>query len=413
MGEDKSGAGGFYFDPWEFYNAGIFKGMSMLVLGAVGEGKSSLVKSFVSRQVLIGRKALVMSDRKGEWSIVSAYHAGKTIRVGSGEETRINPLDEGNRPSKDGSGKPMTNKKWAEIVADRRFALLRAIAEILMNRELNPTERLVLGQALNLGLAAARAENRKPIIPDVVVGLEKLRSQHVEEYLRQRHEAAAILHDSFLSLVSTEDGAASDISGMFDGESTVDFDVTAPIVTFDTSGLESLSKEARKIAHACIQTWAEAAITSNDFGKRIVVYEEGLEVIDDIGSLNRMTVQYKLARHYGIFNILVLHKLGDLNLAGDEGSKARASAFSLLGDSPVRVLYRQEAEEEELVKKTFGLSHREWEKVASFSSGRGLWKLGNHAFEVQNTMTAPERPVFDTNKSMRVSRDQEQVRAAV
>lgn len=410
MGEDKSGAGGFFFDPWEYYNAGVVKGMAMALFGAVGQGKSTLVKAFTSRQVQIGRRASVMSDRKGEWDIVAAYLGGKTIHIGSGQDTRINPLDEGNRPSKDTKGAPMSDRKWAKMVRQRRFALLRAIAEILKGDTLDSTERLVLSDALATAVSVAEKDKRTPIIPDVVDALDRMRREGVEEYLQERKVAIASMHDTFLGLVSSDaagGGANSenDISGMFDGESTVQFDVTAPIVTFNTSGLEGLSPEARKIAHACIQTWAEAAITSNDFGKRLVIYEEGLEVLDDIGSLNRMIVQYKLARHYGIFNILVLHKLTDLNLAGDEGSKARAAAFSLLGDSPIRVIYRQEAEEEQLVREKLGLTAREWEKVSGFASGRGLWKLGDHSFEVQNTMTAPEKPVFDTNKSMGVARE--------
>lgn len=412
LGEDKSGAGGFFFDPWEFYNAGVFKGMAMTVFGVVGQGKSTLVKSFTSRQVQIGRRASVMSDRKGEWDIVAAYLGGVTIRIGSGQDTRINPLDEGNRPSKDTNGAPMTDEKWAKMVRQRRFALLRAIAEILKGDSLDSTERLVLSSALATAVQLAESQGRVPIIPDVVDALDRMRREGMEEHLKERKVAIATMHDTFLGLVSAglgsgiEANAENDISGMFDGESTVQFDVTAPIVTFNTSGLEGLSSEARKIAHACIQTWAEAAITSNDFGKRLVIYEEGLEVLDDIGSLNRMIVQYKLARHYGIFNILVLHKLTDLNLAGDEGSKARAAAFSLLGDSPIRVIYRQEAEEEKLVREKLGLTAREWQKVSGFSSGRGLWKLGDHSFEVQNTMTAPERPVFDTNKSMGIAREE-------
>lgn len=407
IGQDRSGAGGFFFDPWELYAQGVIKGMNMAVFGSLGVGKSSLIKSFTSRQVLLGRKAVVMSDRKNEWEIVTKYLGGKSIGIGTGYNNRINPLDEGNRPSLDPDGNPMTDEKWKSMVRTQRSTLLTSIAEIIKKKELTEAEKLVLGAALDKAVKVATGQGRVPIIPDVVQVLNDMREEGFSEKMKSRENAVASMHDTFSLMVSSdvgEESFSSELSGLFDGESTVKFDVTAPIMAFNTSALVGLSDVAAKIAHACIQSWAEAAITSNDFGKRLVIYEEGLEMLEDIGSINRMVRQYKLARHYGIFNILILHKITDLDVAGDVGSQARAAALSLLGDSEIRIFYRQEDEQQELLKTQFGITHQEWKKISSFPTGVGLWKLGKHSFEVENTLTQSEIPIFDTNKSMAVSR---------
>lgn len=395
LGSDETGGGAFYFDPWELYAAGILQGTSMVILGSVGTGKSTCVKSIVTRLVLAGRRAVIMTDKKGEWAIVSAFVGGLTIAVGTDSDTVINPLDEGNRPSTDAEGRELTDQKWAKMVRARRLSLLGSIVGILDGKKMKSSQKKVMRICLDAAVAHAAAEGRVPVMPDVMHALEDL-PQEVQEKKRLRRAAGALLD----TLSQLTDG---DLVGMFDGESTVRFDATAPMVVFNTQGLDSLSEEGRKIAYACTQSWAESMITSRDFGQRAVVYEEGLDAISDAGSLSRMVTQVKLARAYGIFNILVLHKLGDLDMAGDVGSKTRAQALSLLGDSDIRVIYHQNPDQHRLTQDTLGLTSREIEKVGKFGEGVGLWKLGEHTRVVRNTVTKPEKPVFDTNAGMNVT----------
>ncbi len=49
-----------------------------------------------------------------------------------------------------------------------------------------------------------------------------------------------------------------------------------------------------------------------------------------------------MARHYGIANMLISHKLTDLDNVGDQGSAMRALASSLLANAETRIVYRQE-----------------------------------------------------------------------
>ena len=61
IGRDRLG-GSFCYDPWELYPdrrrgyAGILTGPNMLVAGMLGRRKSSLVKTYLKRQEVFGRK---------------------------------------------------------------------------------------------------------------------------------------------------------------------------------------------------------------------------------------------------------------------------------------------------------------------------------------------------------------------
>src|SRR5699024_12865835 len=88
--------------------------------------------------------------------------------------------------------------------------------------------------------------------------------------------------------------------------------------------------------------WTEAMVTTSDAGQRIVVYEEGWDNISSEADLQRMVEAWKLARAYGIFNILIMHKIADLDMAVDHGSQMAAMSRSLLTDTDIKISDRQD-----------------------------------------------------------------------
>lgn len=60
--------------------------------------------------------------------------------------------------------------------------------------------------------------------------------------------------------------------------------------------------------------------------------------------LKRMDAHWRLARH-GIANMLIFHKLTDLENVGDQGSAMRSLANSLLANAETRIIYRQESDQ--------------------------------------------------------------------
>lgn len=389
IGEDVYGGGAFVFDPWELYRDKVITGMSMILAGSVGSGKSTCAKSVVCRLVKLGRKALILADRKGEWDIVASFLGGHTIKVGPGQPDRVNPLDEGIRPSVTPDGEPLTDLRWAAMVRARRLNLLQTIGEILLDRRVQGAEHTALSTALDQSVEAA---STVPTLPDFIDQLKSMSlAPEASVSVSVAGAAERLLH-------AYSRCTQGDLRGMFDGETTANFDPDLPIITVNTKALTGASREARKIAYACTGSWAESMVTNSDSGQRLCVYEEGWDSVSDEASLTRMMEAWKLARDYGIFNILIIHKLGDLDIAGDAGSKMAAMARSLLGDTTVKVIYRQETANLDVTVKELGLTSAERQEVLRSPQGTGLWKVGPRTFLVRNERTSAEIPVFDTDK---------------
>ncbi len=63
IGRD-TGGGAFCFDPWLLYTEGMLDDPNAIVIGKLGQGKSSLVKSFLWRMLLFGRRAFVLDVKR-------------------------------------------------------------------------------------------------------------------------------------------------------------------------------------------------------------------------------------------------------------------------------------------------------------------------------------------------------------
>jgi len=398
LGYDLNGGGAFCFDPWDLYKRGIISGMAMLLFGQVGTGKSSLAKSFACRQVKAGRKLSVASDKKGEWTPVVHALGGEVIQVGPGLSTRLNPLDPGTRPSVNPRGEPMREDEWEMIVRTRRMATLETLVKILINRDLSPAEHSVVAKGLHDGVRARAQYEQAVVIPDVI-----------NQLWDQKHKAQdQLIIDAAMEMAMTLQRVTSgDLAGMFDGETSVNFDADAPAVSVDTSALRGASPDAIRVVNACAGAWTEAMVTTSDGGQRVVVYEEGWDNISSEADLQRMMESWKMARAYGIFNILVLHKIADLDMAGDKGSRMTAMAKSLLADADVKVIYRQDQSALKITLEELDLSSRERSIVKSLDDGVGLWRLGQSSFQIKNELTNAEKPLFDTDERMGIKSDEE------
>ncbi|WP_246858598.1 conjugal transfer protein TraC [Citricoccus sp. SGAir0253] len=390
IGRDLNGGGAFCFDPWQLYERGVISGMSMILFGQVGMGKSSLAKSLAVRLVLAGRKLSVASDRKGEWTKVVRALGGSVIQVGPGMGTRINPLDPGTRPARTAQGEPLTDEGWALMVRTRRMAILVTLAKILTNRELSPAEHHVLSLALDTGVDGATTRAGTVVIPDVIAALEADKT-HPDRLVA---EACSVMAMTLHRMTT------GDLAGMFDGETTAHFAADAPATSIDTSALQGASPEAIRVVNACSGAWTEAMVTTSDGGQRLVIYEEGWDNISSEADLRRMVEGWKLARAYGIFNVLILHKVSDLDMAGDRGSKMAAMAKSLLADADVKVIYRQDASALRVTTDELELSDRERSLLKYLDEGVGLWRLGGSSFQVKNDLDRVELGLFNTDQRL-------------
>ena len=373
-----SGAGAdFVFDPWELYQQKIVTGTSIVLIGTVGTGKSSVAKSLITRSVLHGRKCAVASDPKGEWAPVAHALGGDVIALSATSRNRLNPLDEGPRDSR------LDEDEWKRLVNSRRRNVVSSIVGTLLGRRLLPHEYTVI----DVAVSAIVEQHQEPTLTHLY---DAVREPLGEDAHRLR-ETGFEVADALRRLVR------GDMQGIFDGPSTVKFNPDSPIVVMDTSGFIGQVQELMDVATLCAATWLEAAVMDPNGGKRYVVYDEGYRMLRNEQQLLRMSDQWKLARQYGLSNMLIMHRITDLDAIGDVGSSARALAQGLLSDSEIRIVYRQEADVLDRTRLALGLTREESAVIQDLPMGMGLWKIAKRPFVVANLLTPDELDAFNTS----------------
>ncbi len=99
-------------------------------------------------------------------------------------------------------------------------------------------------------------------------------------------------------------------------------------------------------------------------------------------------------------NLVVLHKLADLQAVGDAGSRAARIAEGLVADASTRVVYHQDESQVELTRSLLGLSRSEGRLLSLLSPGQALWRVGNRSFVVSHQRSAIEARLTDTDSGM-------------
>src|SRR6266496_1360766 len=73
--------------------------------------------------------------------------------------------------------------------------------------------------------------------------------------------------------------------------------------------LSQIPDQAKPILMACVATWLRGQWTRTDGIRRIVVQEEAWHLLASPGVAELAQANFKLARQYGVQNILVMHHL--------------------------------------------------------------------------------------------------------
>ncbi len=376
VGQDLYSGGSFVYDPWVLYANGVITAPNVVLAGIVGSGKSSLAKSLYTRSLPFGRRVYIPGDPKGEHTAVAEAVGGRAIALGHGMANRLNPLDEGYRPSH------FTDVEWESTVAARRRDLIGALAEVVLGRALTPLEHT----AIDTALTATVRENTVPILPMVVARI-LAPSDDADGRLA---EDGRIVGHALRRLV------AGDLAGLFDGPSTVRFDPTLPMISLDLSRVTENSTLISALM-TCCSAWMESALLDPAGGQRWVIYDEAWRLMSHPSLLKRMDAHWRLARHYGIANALIFHKLTDLENVGDAGSAMRSLANSLLANAETRVIYRQESDQLGVTAKMLGLTTTERKLLPSLGVGQGLWRIKERSFVVQQQLHPAELALFDTS----------------
>jgi hypothetical protein len=381
VGQDLYSGSSFVYDPWVLYARGLITAPNLVLAGIVGSGKSALAKSLYTRSIPFGRRVYVPGDPRGEHTAVAEAVGGKAIALGHGMSNRLNPLDEGHRP------RSLDHFQWAAQVTARRRDLVGALAETVLDRRLTPLEHT----AVDVALAGTVRSAEVPALPMVVDRL--LAPEEADDPDGRLAEDGRLAGHALRRLV------AGDLAGLFDGPSTVRFDPTLPMISLDLSRVTE-NATLVSVLMTCASAWMESALLDPAGGQRWVVYDEAWRLMSHPALLRRMDAHWRLARHYGIANMLIFHKLSDLDNVGDQGSAMRALASSLLANADTRVVYRQESDQLGSTATALGLTRTEQQLLPTLGTGQGLWRIKHRSFVAQHQLHPAELELFDTTRRM-------------
>lgn len=382
IGHDIATGNPFSYGPFQSYLEAKVN-PNVTVIGTIGSGKSSLLKTLISRHTALGNRAVYI-DPKGESErLVEALdggvddkHRAMRVQLAPGGENCINPFDAPDTEHGDLAAQSIANIIGAKL-----------------NRALTEVEQA----ALTVAVTATRETKPEPILSDIHHGLlnpsEELASR-IGFRPEQLTEASLDMATAVWNLCE------GPLGGMFDGKTTIDVNWDARLISFDLSGIQN-DDVATRIVMAAVASWVQPILRQRDGIKRLMVVDEAWHLLTNVTLARWIQANYKLSRQYGVSNVMAIHRVSDLQ-SGQVSAEATSIAFGLLVDSGTKIIYRQEPEQLDLLKSTFHLNRSEIEAIRYMRPHAGLWKVGGTTpVVVQHQVTAAELVMVDTDDEMR------------
>jgi type IV secretory pathway VirB4 component len=378
IGRD-SGGGAFCYDPWALYGDGTLDDPNAIVLGKLGQGKSSLVKTLLWRMLLFGRRAFVL-DVKREYGPLCEAVGVKPVSLVPGGGVRLNPL--ASRPEE-----------------HAQLELLRAVTVTALGGELTQVEAAALREALHAVRASGRGE---PTLPAIAAVLFQPVADMADRLPTTPDRLAT---DSRRAALALQDLCEGPLRGMFDGPTSPGLDLDSKLLVLDLHAVRD--SPAVGILMACATAWMSALLArmaERPGRERLInVADESWKIIQHNGLGEWFQSNFKLARQFGVMNLVVLHKLADLHAAGDAGSRASRIAEGLIADASTRIVYHQDESQVPLTRSLLGLSESEAELISMLSAGQALWRVGSRSFVVQHYRSRLEARLTNTDTGMRAT----------
>jgi type IV secretory pathway VirB4 component len=378
IGRDSSG-GAFCYDPWVLYGDGALDDPNAIVLGKLGQGKSALVKTLLWRMLLFGRRAFVL-DIKREYGPLCDAVGVKPISLIPGGGIRLNPL--ASRPEE-----------------HAQLELLRAVTVTAIGDRLEQIEAAALREALRTVRESGISE---PTLPDISAVLF---APDAEMAQRLRTTPVRLAADARRAALALQDLCEGPLRGMFDGPTTPGLALDSRLVVLDLYAVKD--SPAVGILMACATAWMSALLSrmaERPGRERLInVADESWKIVQHTGLGEWFQSNFKLARQFGVMNLVVLHKLADLQAAGDAGSRAARIAEGLIADASTRIVYHQDESQVPLTRTLLGLSESEARLISMLSAGQALWRVGSRSFVVQHYRSRIESALTNTDTGMRVS----------
>jgi hypothetical protein len=396
LGQDVSAGGtAWCYDPFQLYTDGVITSPNIVVLGIVGSGKSSAVKTMLYRSIgLLGspggqHRWCAILDPKGEYGPLADGLGLTRLHLYPGGATRLNPLDPG-------PGRPDPTE-----LRTRRTQMVAALGAAALRRDLTATEEATLSWAIDLATDAEHTSGA-PTLHDVHTLLATPPQAMVDRSTEPTSiDVARSIADLRHGLGKLLDGQ---LRGMFDGPSTQHVDWTGRGIVIDLSAVHH-DQDALTAVMIAATGWLQALLAtpeSDHVPRRVQVLEEIWALLGTTRVARYLQSCQKLARTYGVANISVAHRIADLRAQADDGTAANKIAAGLLADTQTRILFRQSSDQMTEAVDLLGLTSVEAALLPRLARARALWKVGDHTAVVQHHVSPNEWAICDTDRRLNV-----------
>jgi hypothetical protein len=391
LGQNVTAGGcGWFFDPFELYghdlSGATLTNSNMLIVGEPGFGKSAVAKTILWREAgYYGRRRFIaVSDPKGEYTPLAAALGLPVVRLYPGGQDRVNPLDRGQGD--------------AALSLLNRQTLVASLVGLVLRRDLTSVEETVLT------LAVEHLDSRPGVatLSDLAAVLAEM-----PDALRHRSDLAfvdgAALGEARTQLrLGLGKLLERTLRGMFDGPTTVGIDWNdGPGIVLDLSAVFA-NTDALPVVQMAATSWLQTAMADLDRHQRrgILVDDEVWATLASERAAKHLQARLKLCRLYGIWNLLICHRLSDLRSQADDGTSAAKVAAGLLADIQTRVVFRQSADQVSDARTLLHLTDVQAQLITRLVKGRALWLVANRATVVHHVIGTNELALVDTDAAM-------------
>ena len=389
------GESAFHFCPFALYRVPLGGGAmltnsNMLVVGEPGVGKSSSVKVMIARHAAFwgSHRFFAITDPKGEYGPLADLLRMPRVKLfpGAGGD-RLNPLDPG-------PGDP------SQSLLNRQ-ELLVGLLGLALRRELSDVEEAAVIAATVRLDDATRGHK-----PATLIDLARLLTEPQGSW-SQASVLSSVPADTVAVAVAglrlgLDKMLTHTLRGMFDGPSTRQIDwTTGQGIVIDLSAVFG-NKTALPLVQMAAGSWLAAQVAElKHQGRRAVVVDD--EVWATVGTeqyARWLQARIKLCREYGLWNILIAHRIGDLRAQAADGTVAAKIASDLLADIQTRVVFRQDASQAGDARNLLRFNPGLVEQLPHLAAGRAIWSVAGRKAIVQHVVAGHEMPFCNTDAAM-------------
>jgi hypothetical protein len=389
IGEDRVSGALVMHDPFTGYQHGTITSPNVCVLGMIGSGKSSLLKTvYVERPLMLRRRRAVVIDKKirdgeGEYAELTRMFGSEPYRFDPDDRgaTCMNVLD----PIITGGGKAQSRQ------------LLTAMAEYAGDgTPLSEWHQKAVSAAYTAVMASFDDAHRVPVLPDLIARFPDVVNS--PKFAGLRPVTLDLIEQAATSVqFRMERLLDDDLGGMFDRETSKHVKLQPKLTTFDISALPE-DGPATSMVMLVANAWLTGLLTKERGWLTNFIAEEGWHLLSGPGG-RVIRSKSKLSRGVGLAIVAAIHHISDIPPDSD--------AIAMIKEAQTIHLYRQEHDDDIAdCVRYFNLEHSNAAALAQLPQGDHLLKVGTtREIRVRHVRTSREVAFTATDSAMAAGTD--------